>query len=89
MTFTARSQRAHGVRDATGQTAAAERHEDRVDVGQVLENLQRDGAVPGQRSGIAHGVDVDAVELRVMTGSDGAPPLRERLRDDACIECAQ
>ena len=55
-------QRAHGVRDTAREAAAAERHEDRVDVGQVLENLQRERAVPGERSGIAYGVDVHAAD---------------------------
>src|SRR6185295_4528491 len=77
------------IGDTTGQAAAAERHEDRIDVGHVLENFGRNRAVCSESCRIAYGVDVDTLELRRAAGGDSTPPLIERLSDDARIERAQ
>jgi hypothetical protein len=48
--------------DAAAQSPAAPRHDDRFNVGQILEDLQGDRPVPGHDGAIAERMHKDALE---------------------------
>ena len=64
--------------DAGDQPSAADRHDDRVDLGPVLDDLDPDGGLPGDHLGIVVGRDVDRVARRRR--GDAPPPRRHRCR---------
>ena len=47
-----RGERRHGHRDAGDEAAAAHRHQDGPDIGPLLEDLETDGALPGDHVGM-------------------------------------
>src|SRR5262245_37878184 len=76
-----RRERADRGRDPTGEPAASVRRDDRVDLGQVLEDLERDRAISGHDRVVAEGVHVKAVEALKRTRAEDLVPLVERDRD--------
>src|SRR5438105_7827143 len=78
----ARAQRARGRGDPGCQTSTTERHDDRVDLRQILEDLEPDGAVAGHDRGVAEGVHEQAVDAVATMGAERVEPLVVRHRND-------
>ena len=81
----ARPERLHRGRDAAGEPAAADPDDDDVHVGQVLDDLQADRALAGDRDRVVERVDerqaariADALHLRPGLGRVG--PVEDHLR---------
>ena len=68
---------AHGAGDPAGQRAATEGHEDRVHVGQLLEDLHADAGIARKGLRIAHRIHVPAFDLPMAARLDTAPPALE------------
>ena len=66
-------QRAHGRGDARQQAAAAERRDDGVDVRQIFEDLEADGAVAGDEPIVVERMD-----------EVSRHPIRARARSTVC-----
>ena len=54
----------HRAGDAGDQPAARQRHDDRVDLGPILQQLQADRALPGDHVRMIEGRDLDHARLR-------------------------
>ena len=75
---------AHGAGDAACEPAAAEGNEHRLDIRPLLQDLDADGGIAGERGRVAHRVDVDAGLALERPGFDRPPPF---IVGDAC-RCA-
>ena len=75
-----RPQRRRHRGDAGQQSAAAERRDDRVDVGQVFEDLQRDGAVPGDEAVVVERVHEEAASCAASRGRPRSASIRRSWR---------
>jgi hypothetical protein len=82
-------ERAHRARDTAGQTAAPEGNQDRLDVGRLRQDLERDGGVARQRGRVSHRINIDAGLTFKGARLNGAPPLRQRTHVDARSQAAQ
>ena len=76
-----RRDRAQRRGDSAREPASAVGRDDRVDVGQVLDDLEPDRAVPGHDRVVAEGVHVEAVETLERARAEDLVPLVERDRD--------
>ena len=89
MTLMVGLQDARRASDAAAEGAAAERDEDRIDIGEILQDLERNHAVAGQGCGFTRGIDIKSMRFVVNTRCDRAPPVVEGQLHDLRAESAQ
>jgi hypothetical protein len=70
--------RADRRRDAAREASSSIGNHDRGDVGQILQDLETDGAVSRDDGGVAHGVDEDSLDAGMVVLDDHLPPIVER-----------
>ena len=58
-----RLQRSHRLRDPGDHAAAADRHHDRVDIRDLLQDFERDSALPGDDRGVIVAMDIREAPL--------------------------
>ena len=78
-----------GARDPGEEPAAAEGHEHGVDVGEVLDELEPDRAVPRHHPLVLDRVDEEPVDALEAGLDDRLPPALERHLDHACRRAAR
>ena len=79
------AERRDGGRDPRDEPAAADRDDDRVDVGGVLEDLEPDGALPRDHERIVERVDERRARLRdELVRAARTPPPGRRPRGRSC-----
>src|SRR5262249_40776698 len=84
--FRARTQLVDGRCDAARETAATVRRDDRVDVGQVLEDLEGDRAVAGHDVVVAERMHEETLDTCALVRAERVEPLVVRHRDDRAAE---
>src|SRR2546423_1490184 len=77
---------AKGGGDAGGQATAAPGNQHGVDLRQVLQQLETDGAIAGHHTIVVEGVNEHGIDTRIASIAEGLPPAVERHLDYAATE---
>ena len=81
-----RLERAKRGGDAARQPTASPGNQDGVDLRQVLQQLETDGAVAGHHTIVVEGVNEHGIDTRIASIAEGLPPAVERHLDDTATE---